>query len=97
MRNPEARIVQNFGIVSAGLAAESPQAVIFSGPNAPLAPTTFNNPGGRNLNSTATYSTDVGPDIVAKVAFDPCWGHFEAYGLGRAFREWLHPKRKRRR
>ena len=39
LRNPEARIVQNFGIVSAGLAAESPQAVIFSGPNAPIAPT----------------------------------------------------------
>jgi hypothetical protein len=86
LRNPEARIVQNFGIVSAGLAAESPQAVIFNGPNAPLVPTTDTNPGGRNLNSTANYSTDVGPDLVAKVAVDPGWGHFEAYGLGRAFR-----------
>jgi hypothetical protein len=47
LRNPEARIVQNFGIVSAGLAAESPQAVIFNGPNATLVPTTDTNPGGR--------------------------------------------------
>jgi hypothetical protein len=86
LRNPEARIVQHFGIVSAGLAAESPQAVIFNGPNAPLVPTTDTNPGGRNLNSTANYSTDVGPDLVAKVIVDPGWGHFEAYGLGRAFR-----------
>jgi hypothetical protein len=86
LRNPEARIVQNFGIVSAGLAAESPQAVIFNGPNAPLVPTTDVNLGGRNLNSTANYSTDVGPDLVAKVAVDPGWGHFELYGLGRAFR-----------
>jgi hypothetical protein len=86
LRNPEARIVQHFGIVSAGLAAESPQAVIFNGPNAPLVPTTDTNPGGRNLNSTANYSTDVGPDLVAKVTVDPGWGHFEAYGLGRAFR-----------
>jgi hypothetical protein len=86
LRNPEARIVQNFGIVSAGLAAESPQAVIFNGPNATLVPTTDTNPGGRNLNSMANYSTDVGPDLVAKVAIDPGWGHFEAYGLGRAFR-----------
>jgi hypothetical protein len=86
LRNPEARIVQHFGIVSAGLAAESPQAVIFNGPNAPLVPTTDTNPGGRNLNSLANYSTDVGPDLVAKVTVDPGWGHFEAYGLGRAFR-----------
>jgi hypothetical protein len=86
LRNPEARIVQYFGIVSAGLAAESPQAVIFNGPNAPLVPTTDTNPGGRNLNSTANYSTDVGPDLIAKVTLDPGWRHFEAYGLGRAFR-----------
>jgi len=69
-----------------GLSLESPQAVIFSGPNAPFAPVTFNNPGRSGLNPTATYSTDVGPDIVAKVTADPGWGHFEAYGLGRAFR-----------
>jgi len=71
---------------SVGVAAESPQAVIFSGPNAPLVPTTFNNPGGSGLNSGATYSTDLGPDIVAKATVDPGWGHFELYGLGRAFR-----------
>jgi hypothetical protein len=86
LRNPEARVVQHFGMVSAGLALESPQAVIFNGPNAPLVPTTDTNPGGRNLDSAANYSTDVGPDLVAKVSLDPGWGHFEAYGLGRAFR-----------
>jgi hypothetical protein len=47
---------------------------------------TFNNPGGSGLNSTATYSTDVGPDIVVKATADPGWGHFEVYGLGRLFR-----------
>jgi len=60
--------------------------VIFSGPNPPIVPVTFNNPGGSGLNPTATYSTDIGPDIVAKVSADPGWGHFEIYGLGRAFR-----------
>jgi hypothetical protein len=73
-------------LYAVGLALESPQAVIFSGPNAPFVPVTFNNPGGSGLNPTATYSTDVGPDVVAKVSADPGWGHFEAYGLGRAFR-----------
>ena len=60
--------------------------MIFSGPNPPIVPVTFNNPGGSGLNPTATYSTDIGPDIVAKVSADPGWGHFEIYGLGRAFR-----------
>ncbi len=85
-RDPSVRIVQHFGMMSVGLAAESPQAVIFSGPTAPLVPTTFNNPGGTGLNSLATYSTDLGPDVVGKVTADPGWGHFEAYGVGRAFR-----------
>jgi hypothetical protein len=86
LRNPEFRVVQHLGLISVGLAAESPQAVIFNGPNAPLVPTTDTNPGGQNLNSTANYSTDVGPDLVAKMTVDPGWGHFELYGLGRAFR-----------
>jgi hypothetical protein len=86
LRNPEFRVVQHLGLVSVGLAAESPQAVIFNGPNAPLVPTTDTNPGGTGLNPTANYSTDVGPDLVAKMTVDPGWGHFELYGLGRAFR-----------
>jgi len=86
-RNPQFRVVQHFGdLYAAGLSLESPQTVIFSGPNPPVVPVTFNNPGGSGLNPTATYSTDVGPDIVAKVSADPGWGHFEIYGLGRAFR-----------
>jgi len=86
-RNPQFRVVRHLDNVTAvGVSLESPQAVVFSGPNAPLVPTTFNNPGGMFLNSAATYSTDVGPDVVAKVSVDPGWGHFEVYGVGRAFR-----------
>ena len=87
LRNPEFRVVQHFGDkYAAGLSLESPQAVVVSGPNAPLVPTTFSNPGGMLLNPLVNYSTDVGPDVVAKVTADPGWGHFEPYGLGRAFR-----------
>jgi hypothetical protein len=87
LRNPEFRVVQHFGDkYAAGVSLESPQAVVFSGPNAPFVPTTFSNPGGMLLNPLVNYSTDVGPDVVAKVTADPGWGHFEAYGLGRAFR-----------
>src|SRR5580693_8239457 len=87
LRNPQVRVVQHFGnMFAAGLALESPQAVVFSGPNAPLAPTTFSNPGGMLLNPLVNYSTDIGPDVTAKFTVDPGWGHFELYGLGRAFR-----------
>jgi len=58
--------------------------VIFSDP--PLVPTTYNNPGGSGLNPNANYSTDVGPEVVAKVTADPGVGDFELYALGRAFR-----------
>ncbi len=43
----------------------------------------YANPGGSLLNSTANYSDDIAPDVVAKVAFDPSFGHYEIYGVGR--------------
>src|SRR5580698_3483535 len=33
-----------------------------------------------------SFSTDVAPDIVAKIAADPGFGHYEVYGLARWFR-----------
>ena len=33
-----------------------------------------------------SFSTDIAPDVVAKIAADPGWGHYELYGLGRFFR-----------
>ena len=43
----------------------------------------FVNTGGSLLNSTANYSDDVAPDVIAKLAFDPAFGHYEVYGLAR--------------
>jgi hypothetical protein len=39
--------------------------------------------GGGN---TQTFSVDPIPDIIAKVAAEPGWGHYELYGIGREFR-----------
>src|SRR5260370_488843 len=88
VRQPQFRVVQDLdSTTSIGLSLESPQASVFSGPNAPLVPTTFSNTGGLHLNSLATYSTDITPDIIAKAAYDPdVWGHYEAYGIARLFR-----------
>ena len=33
------------------------------------------------------HSTAMAPDLAAKVAFDPGWGHFEIKGIGRFFRD----------
>jgi hypothetical protein len=86
--NPQLRLIKEFSNqLSAGISVESPQANIFNGPN-PLPPNTvFSNPGGSGFAPTSTYSTDVAPDVVAKVAFDPGFGHYELYGLARWFRD----------
>ena len=33
-----------------------------------------------------SFSTDIAPDVVLKLAADPGFGHYEVPGLGRAFR-----------
>jgi hypothetical protein len=33
------------------------------------------------------FSTNLAPDLLAKVAFEPGWGHFEIKALGRLFRD----------
>lgn len=87
-RNPQVRFVKDFGRkLALGLSLESPQAIVFSGPNNPLVPTVFNEPGGFLFAPTTNYSTDVAPDVIAKIAWDPGFGHYELYGLGRAFRD----------
>jgi hypothetical protein len=87
-RNPQLRFVKDFGAkIALGLSLESPQASVFSGPNNPLVTTVVNEPGGFLFAPTTTYSTDVAPDVIAKIAWDPGFGHYELYGLGRAFRD----------
>ena len=46
-----------------------------------------NNPGGSGFASTNNYSADVAPDIIGKIAFDPSFAHFEAYGVARFMRD----------
>lgn len=86
-RAPQVRLVDKFSDrFSAGVSFEGPQTSFFNGPNAPAKSTITTNPGGTLFASTSNYSLDVAPDVVAKVSFDPSFGHLEAYGLGRWFR-----------
>ena len=47
--------------------------------------------GGGLYNSTANYSFNLAPDLIAKVAIEPGWGHWEVFGLGRFFRDRVYP------
>jgi hypothetical protein len=47
--------------------------------------------GGGNYNSTANYSFNLAPDIIAKLSLDPKFGgHYEIYGLGRFFQSRVY-------
>ena len=87
LRVPQIRLVKETSKVSFGVSFETPQALIFNGPNKPLATPVFNNPGGSLYAPTNNYSLDGLPDITAKVAFDPKFGHYELYYLAREFRD----------
>ncbi len=85
------RLTKSFGDkVAVAFALENPQATLTSHGNA-------NNyllgeSGASNsYNSTATYSFNPAPDIIAKVAFDPGFGHYEVFGLVDRFTDRVFP------
>lgn len=51
-------------------------------------------PNGSTLNylagSTNGFSTNLMPDFVGKVVFEPGWGHYELKGLARVFRDRIN-------
>jgi hypothetical protein len=79
-----------------GLSLESPQTTFSSSaePNCltnaqattptgivPVGTLNYTSCGGPNVNSIQAYSDNIAPDIIAKVAMDPGYGHYELYGL----------------
>ena len=46
---------------------------------------------GGLYNPTANYSFNSAPDLVAKAAFEPGWGHFEVFGVVSQFRDRVFP------
>jgi hypothetical protein len=43
------------------------------------------------FNGTTNYSFNAMPDLIAKVAFQPGWGHYEIFGLVSDFRDRVFP------
>ena len=92
-RQPQLRLVKTFADnrVAFGLSFENPQNGYYTGPNG-LAPSTTIagvttptvtpfNAGGSGFAPNVNYSTEIAPDIIAKVAIDPGFGHYEVAGL----------------
>jgi hypothetical protein len=52
----------------------------------------FGQAGASNsYNTTGTYTFNPSPDIIAKVAFDPGFGHYEVFGLYDRFTDRIFP------
>lgn len=84
-RQPGFRIVKDFDkMLWIGLAVENPQTTVASQPNA-LLNTNYANAQTAGSNFQGTMSVNSYPDGIAKIAFDPGWGHFEVYDIARNF------------
>lgn len=87
-RSPQIRLTKDFNQkVWLGISLENPQTTFVVGPNGTGLPTgttvVTNLPGASQLNPIANYSSDVAPDLIVKAAFDPGYGHYELFGLGK--------------
>jgi len=85
------RLTKSFGDKFAvAFALENPQATVTTHGNA--SNFLVGQPGASNsYNSTATYSFNPAPDLIAKVAFDPGFGHYEVFGLVDRFTDRIFP------
>ncbi|HEY4306650.1 MAG TPA: hypothetical protein VGM82_19430 [Gemmatimonadaceae bacterium] len=80
------RLTKSGKVVSAAVSIEGAQTT-FSARNVP-SDVVLGQPGGSALNVLQNYSTDVSPDFIGKIAFDPAgWGHWELKALGRVLRD----------
>ncbi len=80
------RFVQDFNH-KAAFAIGAEESQMTTGGHGIPADVFIGNTGGSLLNSTATYSTNVAPNVVAKLSFDPGPVHIEIKGIGRFFRD----------
>jgi hypothetical protein len=86
------RVTKNIGRrLWVGGAVEEAQTLNIGGHNLPTI--TYQQAGnsGGLYNSTANYSFNYAPDLVAKIAYEPGFGHYEVFGIGRFFRDRVFP------
>ena len=92
-RQESFRISKNIGKKAfIGISAENPETLNAAGQNLP-SNYIFGSTGtgGGLYNATANYSFNYAPDMIAKVAVEPGWGHWEGFVVGRFFRDRIYP------
>jgi hypothetical protein len=92
-RQESFRVSKNIGKKAwVGMSAENPQLLNAGGQNLPSTYIIGSlGTGGGLYNATANYSFNMAPDLIAKIAVEPGWGHWEAFGIGRFFRDRIYP------
>lgn len=90
-RQAALRVTKSFNDkVSIAFAVENPQATATSHGNAN--DYLLVQPGASNsYNTTSTYGFNPSPDLIAKIAFDPGFGHYEVFGLYDRFTDRVFP------
>ncbi|MGA8301739.1 MAG: hypothetical protein WCB53_08420 [Terriglobales bacterium] len=85
------RVTKSFGdTVAFAVAIENPQATLTSHSN--VSNFLLGASGdGKSYNSGATYAFNPAPDIIAKIAFDPGFGHYEILGIVDRFTDRVFP------
>jgi Skp family chaperone for outer membrane proteins len=75
----------------AGTSVEEAQTLNLGGHNLPAIVYQQAGNSGGLYNSTANYSFNFVPDFVAKIVYEPPFGHFEIFSVGRFFRARAFP------
>ncbi|WP_420237511.1 hypothetical protein ACOBR2_18195 [Telmatobacter bradus] len=88
-----ARVTKNIGKkVFAGMSLENPETLNVAGQNLPTNESVYaTGTTGGLYNSGNNYSYNLAPDMIVKIAAEPGWGHWEAFGIGRLFRDRIYP------
>jgi hypothetical protein len=86
------RVVKRVGDrLSVGGAVEESQTLNIGGHNLPTILYQQAGNAGGLYNPVANYSFNYAPDLIAKIAYDPGWGHVEVFSVGRFFRDRVFP------
>jgi hypothetical protein len=86
------RVTKNLGSrLWIGGSVEQAQTLNLGGHNLPTVVYQQAGNGGGLYNPTANYSFNYAPDLVAKIAYEPGFGHYELFGVGRFFRARAFP------
>jgi hypothetical protein len=85
------RVTKDFGDkVSVAFAVENPQGTLTTHGNE--ANYLIGEAGANNsYNTTSNYTANPSPDLIAKIAFDPGFGHYEIFGLADRFTGRVFP------